>query len=485
MPDLIAFAPPPGIVSDDTSFAAQGRWADGNNVRFWGGKAQPVGSPVADPGYSGFTATGTPRALFYPDVSGRQILGTSSKLYDGTTDISPAGLGTGYSSWGLASFGSIVMAAPGGGKLYQSATAGAQATLVTQAPAQINWMLVTPERQVLAFGCNQEIGGAFNGRCIRGSDLEDFTNWTTTASDNVFEHVLDGANDIVTARMIGRYVAVWTRGELYMGQFIGDPGQTYRFDRIDEAAGIIGPNAACIANGRAYWVGPDGRLRVWQPGLPVQIIPCPVFKDYNDNIQRDYSALTIVSHVTRYSEIWIWYPDKREGTNENSRYIAYSLGESLAAQQPVWFRGQLARSAVLDSLTVQAVLSASGYVSSTVAADSAGHLWIQERGTLSAISGWYIQSADQYIEEGQRRVMIRGVRPDFLSQSGDISLTLNVRGYPQAAAVAKGPYTLSAGAKKKDFRASGSIMSVRLAPASNSFVRLGKLEFDTIPMGER
>lgn len=34
---------PPGLVGDDTSFAAAGRWADGSNVRFWRGRPQVVG----------------------------------------------------------------------------------------------------------------------------------------------------------------------------------------------------------------------------------------------------------------------------------------------------------------------------------------------------------------------------------------------------------------------------------------------------------
>lgn len=34
---------PPGLVGDETSFAAAGRWADGSNVRFWRGRPQVVG----------------------------------------------------------------------------------------------------------------------------------------------------------------------------------------------------------------------------------------------------------------------------------------------------------------------------------------------------------------------------------------------------------------------------------------------------------
>ena len=33
---------PPGLVSDDTPFAAKGAWSDGNNVRFWNGRPQVI-----------------------------------------------------------------------------------------------------------------------------------------------------------------------------------------------------------------------------------------------------------------------------------------------------------------------------------------------------------------------------------------------------------------------------------------------------------
>ena len=38
----IPFDPPPGLISDDTTFAARGSWEDGSNIRFWRGRPQTI-----------------------------------------------------------------------------------------------------------------------------------------------------------------------------------------------------------------------------------------------------------------------------------------------------------------------------------------------------------------------------------------------------------------------------------------------------------
>ena len=110
---------------------------------------------------------------------------------------------------------------------------------------------------------------------------------------------------------------------------------------------------------------------------------------------------------------------------------------------------------------------------------------------------WHLQAADQYLDESRRRLMIRGVVPDFEDQTGLIQMTISVRDQPQAPAIDKGPYDLvgpqggdgwpTIPTRKKDFRASGKIVSVRLAQGEDvySYMRLGKLVFDALPTGER
>ena len=492
---LIPFSPPAGLNSDETSFKAAGRWADGRNVRWVGDTPQVMGQFVEIFDIGNEIIYG----LFAIDRSGSTHIayGTRDRIYVGAglaipTDRTPVGMATSNIAFAFAAWGEQILFVPSGDALYEQ-TGTSQATVITQAPDQITWMLVTPQRQVLAFGCNEEASGTFNGRCIRGSDLEDFTDWTTSSSNNAFEHMLDGTGQIVTARLIGPYIAVWTETGLHLGQFIGDPSQTYRFDRIAENCGCVGRNAVAVVGQRAYWVGYDSQLRTWVPGGEVEIIPCPVQRamSYAAGFFSGADPGTVVAFHPKHNEIWIQPGGGRDGFN-------------LCLANGAWWRSDYgagsSRTAILcDDLIAQ--ISGSN-VTNILAADGNGKVYTHECGQPVVATGptsWYLQSADHYLDDGRRRLMIRGVQPDFTSldlneeppaearNTQSVSLTLSVRDRPQSSATTKGPFTIAAGAAKTDFRASGKIIAVKLGQTTSvdRELRLGKLLFDVVPLGER
>lgn len=462
----------PGINSDDTAFASRGRWADGSNVRFRLGRPEVIGGWTS-------LATGqgadTRNLFLFKRVSTSTpflVIGTETNLRIGvfpTGGVSTIATVAATSGWALDSFGEVLLAVPRGDTLYAQ-THGGGASAVAAAPDNIQDMLVSDERQVLAFGCNEEISGTFNPRCIRGSDIEDYTDWTTSATNNAFEHLLESDSGIVAGRKIGSYIAVWTSTGLHLGQFVGDPGQTYRFDRIAENCGLLAPNAVTIVHGTAYWVGKDLQFRAWRPGELVRILPCPIGKDFADNIGT--TSQTFAWHNSKFNEVWWLYT--RASDPEPQHFVALSIGESEAAQQPVWFRGTFGdkRSAIIEAALAE-------YVG--VAMDDNGVVYAHE--TTAAVA-WSLQSADQYIDSGRTRVMVKGILPDFEYQDNAITMSLYMRGYPQGTPVEKGPYTLADDGDKTDFRASGKIMSVKFSCASG-LARFGKPTFDCVTMGER
>lgn len=503
----VPFLPPAGIVSDDTTFATPGLWADGSNVRFRLGKPEMIGGFVD--ALSGSTLTGVCRNVFAwtnANGSANVCFGTHSKLqlwYGGALyDITPSGLiagsqdsageGSGYGAgtygsgswsdpaltyfartWSLTTYGDNLIASPRGGTVYEwTGDTAVAATAVTNAPTQIDTCLVTPERQILAFGCNEETSGNYNPLCIRGSDIENITSWTTSVTNNAFEHILEGGGRIVAAHLIGAFIAVWTDRALYLGEFVGDPGQAYRFDRIGQNCGLIGPNAVTVLEQTAYWLGTDKQFRTWSLGGVPQVLTCPIHRDFKDNLVTAQKEKVVAVPIAQYGEVWWFYPDTRDGT-ENSRYVAFSVAESI--QSPVWFRGQLARTGAVDAAT-------SSY---PVMTTQAGVVYYHENGEDADGSGlaWHIQSADTYIDEGNRAVMLRGIVPDFEEQDGDVSLTVFVRSYPMAAATTKGPYTIGTSATKKDFRASGRLVAMKLSGTAD--MRLGRPVFDAVLVGER
>lgn len=496
----IPLAPPPGLNSDDTTFAAQGRWADGNNVRFRLGSPEAIGASTSQ--FTLPSPSDICRNIFAIDRSGTTyiVYGQDLSLYIGSGLGTPAdrtpvagGFTGAVAGWCFAAWGSTLLACPaygpsadpGGtqsrGPLLEQSGSGA-ATEVTQAPDDINYMIVTQQRQVLALGCNEEVSTTYNGKCIRGSDLEDYTDWTTTATNNAFEHILDGEGNIVAGANIGSYVAVWTTTSLHLGTFIGDPSQTYRFDRVADHCGLLGVQAFTVVDQVAYWVGTDLQFRRWTPGGPVEIIQCPIWRDFVDNFNASNKRdKLVVGCNSRFQEIWAFYNDTRDvSTTENSRYIAfnYTNGE--------WFRGQMGRTAWIDNGLVKVAINSTGG-ESILTATAAGAIHIHDKISAATEAG-YIQTADQYLDEGGRRMMIRSAITDFEGASDNpaITLTVYVRDRPMSTAVTKGPYTLTPPATKKDFRASGMIVAAKFTfAASNDGIRLGKTVFDVVPMGER
>jgi hypothetical protein len=502
---LVPFSPKPGLNSDDTTFAAEGRWADGNNVRFVGGRAQVIEGWVSLFALSDSTY-GTVKNIFPFTRAGDIVIAygtraaiTGPRLLVGSglsapADRTPAGLDSGIRHWSLDAWGDTLLAVPKGGTLYEQSGSGT-ATEVTEAPDQICTMLVA-RRFVLAFGCNEEASGDFNSRCIRWCDFEDYTNWTSTPDNNAGEYVIDGAGAIVGAHPIGDHIAVWTESALYLGTYEGAFDLTWRFDKVDDNCGLAGPMAKVVHGGIAYWMGRDLSIRRWAVGGLPEIVPCPISRDFETNADLGKTDLIAAVAMVRHDEIWFHYADSRGGDVgilDNNRFIAFSVRDG------AWFRGQSGRSAMVDTGLISSLTSAYPRQPTVLAATPG---WINLHGpgysgTGSSPLRPFIQSADQYLDNSQRRMMIRGMIPDvedltLEDPSYKLAVTLTLRDRPMSTPVTKGPYGVTATDTKKDFRASGKIVSVKWSlvdgtgeEAGNGYFRLGKPLFDVVPLGER
>jgi hypothetical protein len=454
----IPFLPPPGINSNDSTFSARGRWADGNGFRFRGGAAETIGGAIE---MANATAVLRANKMLVFDQSGTislAVAGTTLRVgpIDAAgTDITPASGWTTTSGTRrcLQMWGNTLLASVSGGKLFES-SGGAQATEIANAPDAITCMLVLPSRQVMALGCNEEVSGTFNGRCIRWSDIEDYTDWTTTATNNAGEYILPGQADIVSACPLGDYTLVWTEADMWLASFTGDPGQTFTFTRVGDA-GISGLDAWAIYRQTVYWMGPDQGFYSYQLGGIPQRIPCPISDGltFVDAVDR---AQTFGCSVSRFGEIWFGVP---VGASLPDQYFVFCVDESIAAEAPVWFKGTFVlamNNAVGVSAMIDNPLLATGfetYQTTTIAyegnASVAKKPWRWDCGQNASaaaqfgISGAYIQSSDFYPDAAERRLMISSFSPDFETQSGAVYLTVYARDRAMAEPVTKGPYTLA------------------------------------------
>ena len=90
--------------------------------------------------------------------------------------------------------------------------------------------------------------------------------------------------------------------------------------------------------------------------------------------------------------------------------------------------------------------------------------------------------------DGEFMMKIRRVIPDFLSQTGDARITLNLRDFPNdtAASSTLGPFTVTSGTQKIDTRARARSISLKIDNTSTGqFWKVGTFRIDYQPDGRR
>jgi hypothetical protein len=474
---------PPGIFPDETGIAAKGRWSDCTGVRFWNGKPEVIA------GYSAWVtlAAGTEVVgmhAFKPVGATTRVLygmAASDKLYvsaanGAASDIGVAGFPNAVEAWSFDNYGSQIIACPKDGTLYTWAVGDATVTEVTQAPDRIVCALIADSRQAMALGCNEETSGTWNPRCVRWSDIEDLTDWVTAASGNAGEHILDDAGEIVWGTKLGQFILIWTTTSLFMARYLGNPGQTFDFERVAGAPGLMGPRAwATASNGVVHWLSPTGTRCSWTIGALAETQSLPDF--ILDSWQASTLTKTALFVNRRYNELIINY-------SAGSDYPDRAAGVSLI--DGAWFRCSTVDPAPLAGGVVENMLFDSddgAYLGSDGVTT-----YIRGHGKANAVN-WSLTSGYIGLDDGDRRTFLLGIRPDFKSQDGNITFNIYMKQHPQSTPVQKGPYTLTTATLKKDFRASGMYAAIEfVGPSSgNSYARFGtpKLIASDLPGGRR
>jgi hypothetical protein len=379
-------------------------------------------------------------------------------------------------TWSFGAWGQELLASPRGGGLYLwSNNTGAAAVCIGEAPARITYALVAPMNggyQAFALGTQQEADGVFNPMCIRHSAVRDLTTWNTDTSTTAREYVLTGGGRIVAGRMVGPYMLVWTSDALWIGTFVGDLTQPWRFDRIGRNCGLLGPNAAVVVGQTAYWVSPDLQFYSYGVGGAPAPIACPILTDFQTNLAPTQADKVVASSNAMFSEVRFDYPDSRDGY-ENSRYLALCVAGPDAGS---WHRGIMGRSAMVDA-------NPNLY---PIGVTDGGAVYYHEKGHSADGDelGWYIETADQLMDP-ETRMLVRGLWPDFRDQIGPVTVTVKTRETPQGDEAITSASPMSPTDVKADLLTSGRLFRVRFeGQAAPSYVRLGRPIFDVAAAGK-
>jgi hypothetical protein len=409
--------------------------------------------------------------------------------------------------WSIDNFGDKVIALIHNAQVFEwnsnaANAAATRATIISGAPTASRTMLVsTPDRHLVFFGTETEIGDPTtqDDMFIRFSDQEDINTYTPTAVNTAGTQRLADGSRIVGAVRGRDAIYVWTDTSLFTMRFIGPPF-TFGFAQVGTNCGLIGQNAAIEVDGAAYWLSDNGFFK-YSGNLETMI--CLVEDYVFDDINTTASQLINVGLNNLFSEITWFYP-----TNSSevvNRSVTYNYMES-TSQRPIWTTGSLARTTWVDS-SVFGLPHATSFDVSGTSYDVVGNTegattyYQHETGTdqvksaatttiaANIESGDFDISPQQGLEgDGDYIMKIRRFIPDFLSQTGNTQVTLNLKDYPNSTQASSplGPFTIDSTTTKVDTRARARLVSLKIANTGTAQDwKLGSFRLDIQPDGRR
>jgi hypothetical protein len=474
--------------------------------------------------YTGIAATG--------ELTGvtREVGGTTKAAHSGGATITST---TTFVGWGEAASGDLVLE-PGmwsidnfGDKAiclihdsavfsWDSSLSNATATraaIITGAPTASRHMVVsTPDRHLVFYGTETTIGdaGTQDDMFIRFSDQEDINTYTPTATNTAgTQRLADGSQ--IRGAIRGRdALYVWTDTALFTQRFVGSPF-TFAFSQVGTNCGLVGQNACVEVDGSAYWMSENGFFRY---AGKLESLPCLVEDFVFDDINLTSGNQMVSAGLNNlFGEVTWFYPTS--SSSVVNRMVTYNYFDS-SPQRPVWTVGTLARTMWKDS-AVFGLPHATEYDSANdssfdVVGNTEGRTTYyqhetgtdQVRGGATTAIAASIESGDFDITQrivgnqqsgiadtrgdGEFIMKIRRFIPDFISQTGDTRVTLNLRNYPNntQSSSSLGPFTISSSTDKVDTRARARAIALKIEnTATNQSWKLGTFRLDIQPDGRR
>jgi len=470
--------------------------------------------------------------ISYTGVSGNDLTGITRAVRGSTRSSHSDGAAvtstTNFVAWGEAASGDLVLE-PGMWSLdnfgdkaiclihdsavfeWNSAAAGAEntrATIISGAPTASRHMLVsTPDRHLVFFGTETTIGDTStqDDMFIRFSDQEDINTYIPTATNTAgTQRLADGSQ--IRGAIRGRdAIYVWTDTALFTQRFIGPPF-TFGFSQVGTNCGLAGQNACVEVDGSAYWMSENGFFRY---AGKLESLPCLVEDHVYDDINMESGNQMISAGLNNlFGEVMWFYPGSTSSVV--NKMVSYNYFDS-TPQRPVWTVGTLARTMWQDSAvfgTPHALeYDADTDTSFDVVGNTEGRTSYYEHetgtdqnrnGTITAVTA-NILSGDFDITQQQQGVAnlrgdgefimkIRRFIPDFISQTGNSQVTLNLRDFPNdtASSSSLGPFTVTSSTSKVDTRARARAIALKVAnTGSGQDWKLGTFRLDIQPDGRR
>ena len=422
--------------------------------------------------------------------------------------------------WSLDNFGQVLIATIGNGKTF-TWNAGAASPLTVRAstttsnfatgnnPTASRLSLVSPTtRHLCHFGTETTIGDTTtqDDMFVRFSNREDINTYAATAINSAGDFRLQDGTKIVGAIKAKETILIWTDNALYTMKFIGAPF-TFGFEQVGTNCGLIGKNAVVEIDGSAFWLSPNGFFLF---DGTVKTLPCSVEDFVYNNFDTTKGQQVAAGINNLFTEVVWYYPS--QGASYNDKYVIFNYGEKS------WYTGTEARTSWIDAIvypkpfatkyddtsngTFPSVVGQSGLGQTKFFEHEVGTDQVNEDGSTTTVTS-FIKSFDIDLEQRQRAAMgqpagpkiagefflaMRRFIPDFKTLQGNAKVSLAIKRYPQQSdsTTTLSPFTINSSTDKKDTRARGRFINVKIENDSNGEEwRFGTLRLDLQPDGRR
>ena len=341
--------------------------------------------------------------------------------------------------WGMANYGNALVFGPRGGALYywdfdygsgmsQRGELIAGMVGANDVPVAQNGVLVSDQRFVITFGSNDYGSTDLIPMLVRWSDQENYLEWEPRATTQAGSQILTNGSFIVTAKSARQEILIWTDSALHSMQYVGPP-YVYGFNLLADGISIIGPNAAVVVNGIAFWMGKD-KFYVYDGR--VQPLPSAVRTYVFEDLDQDDAWQVVAGTNEGFNEVWWLYTSK--GALTVNKYVIFNYVEN------TWAFGTLDRTFWYDT-GLKTYPIAATYNPDTQVGNLMYHEVGNDDGTTNPPSPIYsfVETADFDLEDGTHFSFVDRMIPDLTfvgSDNGEnipapqVALTVQPRRFP-------------------------------------------------------
>jgi len=495
---------------------------------------------------TGFPTTGTnfiqvdSEEISYTGVSGndltgitRNVRGTSNASHSNGATVTNTTSWTGWGSdavntdsvldpgqWSLDNLGQTLIALIVNGPCFEwdsnatNATA-TRATIISGAPTASRDMLVsTPDRHLVFFGTETTIGDTTtqDDMFIRFSSQENINDYAPTAENSAGTQRLAAGSRIMGTKLGRNALYVWTDTALFTMRFVGNPF-TFAYEQVGNNCGLIGKNAAVEVDGAAYWMSDNGFFRFTGK---LESMDCLVEDYVYDDLNTTSNELVYCGINNLFGEITWFYPTST--SNSVNRAVTYSYLDS-TAKRPIWFTNanSLFPRTTWEDSAVFGLPHGTQYDADTdTSFDVVGNtegitVYFEHETGVNQVKGGAttaipanITSGDYDITQkvvrgaatnmadlrgdGENIMRVSRIIPDFISQTGNAIVQLDLRDYPNdtAASSSLGPFTVTTSTSKVDTRARARAIALTISnTAVDTTWKLGTFRLDIQAGGRR